>query len=125
MNKFMIFSIFIYLFGTFISAISQVLLKKSTQKEYKHWIREYLNLSVILAYGIFFLATLCTVVAYKYIPLSMGPILGTLEYIYVALLSYFLLKENISKRKLWGLIIIIFGVLIFSFDFSVLGGLFR
>ena len=44
----------------------------------------------------------------------MGPILGTTEYVFVALLSYLLLKEKISKKKLIGLIVIIFGVLIFS-----------
>jgi len=120
----MIFSVFIYLFGTFISAVSQILLKKSSQKKYNNWIREYLNVRVIAAYGIFFFATLCTVFAYKYVPLSMGPILGTVEYIFVALLSYFLLKERITKKKLFGLLIIIFGVLVFSFDFTVLEGLF-
>ncbi len=124
MNKWMVFSVILYLFGVFISAISQILLKKSSQKKYSHWIREYLNVRVIVAYSIFFLATLCSVVAYKYIPLSMGPILGTMEYIFVAVLSYFLLKEKISRKKLLGLMIIIFGVLVFSFDFTLLQGLF-
>ena len=120
MDKFMFFSILIYLLGTFISAVSQILLKKSSQKEYKNRLSEYLNPHVIIAYAIFFLATLCTVFAYKYLPLSMGPILGAVEYIFVAVLSYFLLKESISKKKLLGLLIIIFGVFVFSFDFSVL-----
>ena len=44
----------------------------------------------------------------------MGPILGTTEYVFVAILSYYLLKEKISKKKLIGLITIIIGVLIFS-----------
>ena len=69
---------------------------------------------VILAYTIFFLATLCTVFAYKYVPLSMGPILGATEYVFVALLSFFLLKEKIGKKKLAGLLVIIAGVIIFS-----------
>ena len=73
-----------------------------------------MNFKTIFAYGIFFGATLCTVFAYKYVPLSMGPILGTTEYVFVAILSYYLLKEKISKKKLIGLITIIIGVLIFS-----------
>lgn len=113
MNKVLIYS-GIYLLGVVISSISQVLLKKSADVERDSKIKEYLNFKTIFAYGMFFLATLCTVFAYKYVPLSMGPILGTVEYVFVAGLSYYLLKEKISKRKLIGLITIIFGVLIFS-----------
>ena len=43
------------MFGmTFLTAISQVLLKKSANQTYKSWIYEYLNWRVIVAYGIFF-----------------------------------------------------------------------
>lgn len=113
MNKVLLYS-GIYLLGVIISSISQVLLKKSADVERDSKIKEYLNFKTIFAYGMFFLATLCTVLAYKYVPLSMGPILGTVEYVFVAILSYYLLKEKISKRKLIGLITIILGVLIFS-----------
>lgn len=104
----------IYILGVIISALAQVLLKKSANIERENKLKEYLNFKTIFAYAIFFGATLCTVFAYKYVPLSMGPILGTTEYIFVAILSYWLLKEKISKKKLIGLITIVIGVLIFS-----------
>ena len=66
------------------------------------------------AYFMFFSAIICTMLAYKYIPLSMGPILESMGYIFVAIFSYYLLKEKITKRKLLGLIIIIIGIVIFS-----------
>lgn len=113
MNKVVIYS-GIYILGVIISALAQILLKKSADIERKNKIEEYLNFKTIFAYSIFFGATLCTVFAYKYVPLSMGPILGTTEYVFVAILSYYLLKEKISRKKLIGLITIIFGVLIFS-----------
>lgn len=113
MNKILIYS-GIYILGVIISALAQILLKKSADVERESKLKEYLNLKTIFAYGIFFGATLCTVFAYKYVPLSMGPILGTTEYVFVAILSYYLLKEKISKKKLIGLITIILGVLIFS-----------
>lgn len=113
MNKVVIYS-GIYILGVIISALAQILLKKSASVERESKIKEYLNFKTIFAYTIFFGATLCTVWAYKYIPLSMGPILGTTEYIFVAILSYYLLKEKISKKKLIGLITIVFGVIIFS-----------
>lgn len=113
MNKVLIYS-GIYILGVIISALAQILLKKSADIKRDNKIKEYLNFKTIFAYGIFFGATLCTVLAYKYVPLSMGPILGTTEYIFVAILSYLLLKEKISKKKMLGLITIIIGVLIFS-----------
>lgn len=113
MNKVLIYS-GIYILGVIVSAVAQILLKKSADVKRESKIKEYLNFKTIFAYGIFFAATLCTVFAYKYVPLSMGPILGTTEYVFVAVLSYSLLKEKISKRKLIGLITIIIGVLIFS-----------
>lgn len=113
MNKVLLFS-GIYILGVIVSAFAQVLLKKSADIERESKLKEYLNFKTIFAYGIFFGATLCTVLAYKYVPLSMGPILGTTEYVFVAILSYFMLKEKISKKKMIGLITIIFGVLVFS-----------
>ena len=40
--------------GTFFSAISQILLKQSANREYKNPLLEYLNWRVILAYVLFF-----------------------------------------------------------------------
>lgn len=104
----------IYILGVIISAIAQVLLKKSADVKRENIIKEYLNWKTILSYSIFFGATLCTVFSYKYLPLSFGPILGTLEYLFVAVLSYYFLKEKIKRKKLIGLFIIILGVCIYS-----------
>ena len=66
----LLYSCFI-LFGTFISSISQVILKREAIKEHESALREYMNLPVISAYILFVGATLCTVIAYKKVPLSM------------------------------------------------------
>ncbi|MCI8640283.1 MAG: EamA family transporter [Clostridia bacterium] len=113
MNNVLMFS-GIYILGVFVSSIAQILLKKSANIERENKLKEYLNFKTIFAYGIFFGATLCTLFAYKFIPLTMGTILETTGYIFVTILSYFLLKEKITKKKLIGLVIIIIGVLIFS-----------
>ena len=102
--------VFIYVFSVFISAVSQIILKTSADKEYDSRIREYLNPHVIIAYGIFFFATLVTVYAYKGIPLFLGPILETTGYLWISLLGYFVLKEKISRRKLAGLVIVVVGI---------------
>ncbi|MBQ7480613.1 MAG: multidrug ABC transporter [Lachnospiraceae bacterium] len=104
--------VFIYIFSVFISSVSQILLKTSANKKYESRIREYLNPRVIIAYGIFFIATFVTIIAYKGIPLSLGPILETTGYLWVSLLGYFILKEKISRRKIIGLIVVVAGIVV-------------
>ena len=104
--------VFIYVFSVFISSVSQIILKSSADMKYDNKLKEYLNPRVIIAYGIFFLATLVTVYAYKGIPLSAGPILETTGYLWISMLGYFILKEKISRRKLIGLVIVVAGIII-------------
>lgn len=104
--------VFIYIFSVFISSVSQILLKTSADKKYDSRIREYLNPRVIIAYAIFFIATFVTIIAYKGIPLSLGPILETTGYLWVSLLGYFILKEKISRRKIIGLIVVVAGIVV-------------
>lgn len=113
MNSKVIFTL-IYIAGIFISAVAQILLKKSAGKKYKSKIKEYLNPYVIISYAIFFGATFCTIYAYKGVPLSFGPILAASEYVFVAILSRIFLKENINLKKFIGLSIIIAGIIVYS-----------
>jgi len=105
----------VYLFGVFISAVSQVLLKKEALKEHDNIIKEYVNPSVVFAYVLFFAATLMSIFAYKAIPLSLGPILEATSYIYVVAFGALFFKERITKKKVCALSLIIIGIVIFSF----------
>jgi len=113
MNKMLIYT-GIFIFSVFISSVSQIMLKKSALKHYDSKIKEYLNPIVIIAYGIFFISSLVTMIAYKYVPLSMGPIWESSGYIFVGVLSYIFLQERLSKRKLTGMAIILIGILVSS-----------
>lgn len=104
----------IFLVSVFVSAISQVMLKTSANNNYDSKIREYLNLKVIVAYGMFFLSSLLTIMAYKGVPLSMGPILEATGYIWVSILGRIFLKEKLNKKKVAGLLLIIVGVIVFA-----------
>ncbi|WP_293972562.1 multidrug ABC transporter [uncultured Ruminococcus sp.] len=108
-----IFSL-VFVVSVLISSISQVMLKTSANKSYSDRIKEYLNPTVIIAYGLFFLSTLITVFAYKVVPLSLGPVLESTGYIFVAVLGVVLLKEKMSRRKLFGMILILAGIALFS-----------
>ncbi len=105
----------IMLTGTFIASCSQIVLKKAAEKEYPSKIAEYLNPMVMGAYIVFFAASLCSVIGYKQVPLSIGPILEATGYIWVAILGKMFLGEHISKKKGLGLLVIIAGIVIASF----------
>ncbi len=113
MNEKILFAL-IFVAGVFISSVSQIILKKSADIEYPNKIREYLNVRVIFSYIIFFGATLCSILAYTRIPLSLGPILESSGYIFVAVMSRLFLKEKITKQKMLGLSIIIIGIIIYA-----------
>ena len=115
MNNAMI-AVCIYLVSILISVISQILLKVSANKTYSSPIREYLYPYVICAYGMFFLSTILTMLALKYVPLSAAPVLESLSYILVAVLGYLVLKESFGKRKLLGMAVILLGVVIFNLN---------
>lgn len=106
--------ILIFILSVMVASVSQILLKTSADREYEKWYQEYLNVKVIIAYGMFFISTVITVLAYKYVPLSLGPVLESTGYIFVALLGYFVLKEKIPARKMLGMIVIIIGIVIFN-----------
>ncbi len=104
----------IFLGSVLVASISQIMLKKSAGRKYDKWIDEYLNFRVIFAYGLFFLSSLLTVYAYKFVPLSLGPVLEASGYVFVSVMGYFILKEKIGKRKFLGLVVIIAGIVIFN-----------
>lgn len=108
--------IILFLSAVFISSVSQIMLKKSADKTYDNAIKEYLNPWVVIAYGLFFGATLVTVLAYKYVPLSMGPILESAGYFFVTILGMIFLKEKVGKKKAAGLVVILVGIIIFNFQ---------
>ena len=122
MNKWkLLIYIGVMLFSIFISAVSQVLLKKAAQREYTPWWREYLNPLVIGAYTIFFAATLLTMFAYKVVPLSLGAALETTSYCYVTFFGVKIFGETITKRKWLALTLIVFGILVSALFDQVVG----
>ena len=106
--------IVIFLISVFISSVSQIMLKKSANKTYKNKLQEYLNFVVIVAYGLFFASSLLTVLAYKYVPLSLGPILEASGYIWVTILGYVFLKEKVTTKKKIGIMFILLGIVVFN-----------
>ena len=100
--------------GVFLSSCSQILLKKSAQREHTSKIAELLNRQVIFAYGVFFDSVIINVVALGHgVKVKDLPILEALGYIFVPILSLFFLKEKISGKNIAALSMIIVGIIVF------------
>ena len=112
-KKTVIYSLFL-LAGVFISSISQVMLKKAALKTYSSKIKEYLNPLVIIAYVLFVGTTFLSILAYKGIPLSMGPVLEATSYIYVTIFGVKIFGEKINIGKILALVLIVGGIVVFA-----------
>ncbi len=114
MSSSVVFYAFLLLFGTFIASVSQVLLKKAADKHYDNPLKEYLNPLVIGAYAIFIASTFLSILAYRGIPLSMGPILEATGYLYITFFGVKIFKEKLDSKKVVALALIIVGIIAYS-----------
>ena len=114
MSNSVLFYAFLLLFGTFIASVSQVLLKKAADKHYDNPIKEYLNPLVICAYSIFIASTFLSILAYRGIPLSMGPILEATGYLYITFFGVRIFKEKLDSKRIAALALIIVGIVVYS-----------
>ena len=104
--------VIIYLITPFLSALSQMILKKAADNPKLTGIRAYLNLPVIFAYGLFFGCMLLNVVALRTLDLTVASVLEASGYSDVMALSFFFLKEKISLRRLIGNLLIVLGIIL-------------
>ncbi len=105
--------VFLLIASVLIASCSQIILKKSASKEYSSIIREYLNVKVIVGYGMMFISTILTIFAFKGLDYKNGPIIESLGYIFIMFLSRIFLKEKITKKKILGNSLILLGILVF------------
>ena len=93
---------------------SQLLLKNSALEKHNSWFLSLFNLRVIIAYGIFFCSIPINILAMKHgVKLKDIPILESLGYIFVPILSFFFIHEKISIRIILSMVLIITGIFIF------------
>ena len=78
-------------------------------------IQEYVDPLVIAACILFVGCTLVTVIAYRGIPLSLGPVLEATSYVYVTAFGVWIFKEKLDRRKLVALALILGGIFIYAF----------
>lgn len=104
----------ISLLGVFLSSVSQVMLKKAAMRKFESVWKEYLNPLVIFAYAIFFGTTLLSVLAYKGMPVSLGPVLETTAYLYITFFGVTIFREKLNPKKVLALVLIVGGILLYA-----------
>ena len=111
MNRIII--IFLVIFSSFITAFSQILLKISAEKNYRHIIFEYVNPYVIISYFFYALVLVLNVLIYTKLDFRFGIIINSLPTVMILIMSKLWLKEHISIRRVLGNIIILAGIICF------------
>lgn len=100
--------------GVFFSSCSQILLKRSALVEHTSKASEILNKQVITAYGVFLISVIFNVIALRYgVKVKDLPILESLGYVFVPILSLVFLKEEITRKNAWAILMIICGIVVF------------
>ncbi|MCR4924840.1 MAG: triose-phosphate transporter family protein [Clostridiales bacterium] len=104
--------------SVFISAFSQVLLKKSALRHYDSFIKEYFNFFVISAYLIFFIAVFLDLFALSRVPVSLIPVVESSSYVFAFVFGVIFFKEKVSARKIMSMILILGGIFVYSLDLA-------
>jgi len=113
MNELFLFSM-IMIGAVFIAACSQILLKREASNTHANFLNEYINRRVIVAYVLFGLSTLVSMYVLRHIPLSLVPVLETVAFIFIPVLSFVFLGEKLRRVQIAGMMIIVVGIIIFS-----------
>lgn len=101
------------LLSALITALSQIILKKSASKTYKSMIFEYVNPYVLFSYTCYVGVLVLNVFIYTKTDYRFGVVINSVSTVFVMLLSHFILNESLTQKRVAGNIIIICGILIF------------
>lgn len=103
------------IFASVIAAVSHVILKKGADKKAgKKTIFFFLNWYTVLGYGLMFGSTLMNLHVFKFLELKYAFLFYPITFVLVFILSIFLLKEKVTKRKLLSYCLIVLGIFIFN-----------
>lgn len=104
----------IVILSVFAAACAQMLLKQGAQMNYTTWWRQYINVWVIGGYVIMACSLVLNIFCMsRGVQVKEVSVIESLSYLFVPILAFFLFKEQLTKRKLCAITIIICGIIIF------------
>ncbi len=104
---------FLMILAEIIASSSQMLLKKSAQKEYPSFIREYLNVLVIGGYGLLVVSMIITIFCYDGLGYMGVVVMEPISYILVMVMARIFFNEKITTKKVIGMCFIVAGIAVF------------
>jgi small multidrug resistance pump len=105
----------IFIAGVALAAFGQVLMKKGAIRgRNRPVVLSFFDPFVITGYALMLASTVTSTIALKVLPLKLTVALLPLGYIVVVLLSVLLLHERMRRHHLWGMLIILTGIVIFN-----------
>ncbi|MBQ9399400.1 MAG: EamA family transporter [Bacteroidales bacterium] len=97
-----------------ISALAQMMLKKSALVPHRSFLSEYLNIWVIGGYLIFFASMLIDIWAVSHgVQVKEVSTIESFSYLFVPLLGWLFFGEKVSPKKFGAIALILAGVLVF------------
>ena len=100
--------------SAFITAASQILLKKSADRQHKHILFEYLNPYVMISYMCYVGVLALNVFIYTKIDYRFGVVINSLSMVFIMILSKVILKEALTRKRIAGNILIVAGIICFT-----------
>jgi drug/metabolite transporter (DMT)-like permease len=103
---------YLALAAVMLTGIGQVLLKIGAKK--RGAVEMYINQATLAGYGIFMVATICSIYAMQEMDLKALYALTSLTPLVVMALSVYVLKETLTKNKVIAVGLIFCGLLVFN-----------
>lgn len=105
----------IFLAGVLSASTGQVLMKKGAfRSRERSVLSSFFDPYVIAGYVLMLASTVTSTIALKVLPLHVTVSLLPLGYIVVVLLSVIVLSERMRRHHVWGMAIIVAGVVLFN-----------
>lgn len=104
-----IWNLTLLIFMTFCGAIASLFLKKASSNE--NIMQMLKDVNLYLGAGIYLLSAVLNIIILRYLDYSVVLPLTSITYIWTMLISYLILKENVTKKKIVGVILILVGAI--------------
>ncbi len=108
-------AILIFLAGIVMASSGQLLLKRGALRGRERWLlASFFDPFSIAGYTLMLLSTVTSTIALKTLPLHVTVSLAPLGFVVVTVLSVAVLGEKMRRHHLWGMLMILAGIIIFN-----------
>jgi drug/metabolite transporter (DMT)-like permease len=93
-----------------LSAVAALFLKKASDAKLKLINFLFFNLHFYIGLGLYFFASLGSIIALKYLPYGIVYALSSTTYVWTLVLSRIFLSEKITRNKVFSVMLILSGI---------------